>query len=80
MKEEDDSDFPPGLQFQEKERELNGDGIEDKEVIAGEWYVRIPDVGGKDADEKEGSEEACPGLLEAEPDELVEGGAFPGEG
>ena len=63
----------PGLELEGEHGDLDGDGGEDEEVVAGEpGALRIEEVGADQQRQHQRAEQARPALLDAEADELVE--------
>ena len=78
MEDQDDLGLLPGLQLEGEHGDLDGDGGDDEEVVAGEpGALRIEQVRADQQRQHQRAEQAGPALLDAEADELVErvGGA-----
>ena len=72
---EDDLRFLEGLEPEGEQTRLHGQRSEEEEVVARQRGVpRVPIVGGDQEGEHDAAEEARPGLLHAETEELVAGG------
>jgi hypothetical protein len=75
VEDEDDLGFADGLHAKDEQESLDGECGEEEEVVAGEWRVRwVEEFGEEDEREEDSTEEAGPGLLEGEEEELPKDG------
>ena len=73
MEGEDHLGFLPGLEPEGEQPRLDRDRGKGQEIIAGEGgFGRVEIVGGEQQEEEQPAEQAGPGLLEAEQQELVD--------